>query len=106
MGIFWLFLQQLFPTALTYTINAIPDLSGKVMIVTGGFQALLVHNVKVCIASRTREKVEGAITDLKEQTGKEAYFLELDLADLHSVKATAEEFQRHEKELHVLFNNA
>lgn len=80
------------------------------------------HNAKVYIAARSKEKAEQAILDLKEQTGKEAIFLELDLSDLRSVKAAAEQFQRcelcsinqhafsstnsQEKNLHVLFNNA
>jgi len=43
---------------------------------------------------------------LKDLTGKEAVFLKLDLADLKSIKASAEEFKKKEKELHVLINNA
>lgn len=47
-----------------------------------------------------------AIQDLKAETGKEGIWLELDLADLHSVKKAAEEFKSKEKHLHILFNNA
>lgn len=57
-------------------------------------QALLAHNAKVYIAARNKEKCEAAIKDLQTQTGKEAIFLKLDLADLKSVKAAAEEFLR------------
>ena len=83
---------------------------------------MLAHNAKVYIAVRNEEKAKSAITELKEQTGKEAIFLKLDLADLKSVKSSAEEFIRYvwsiryhsasekysskETELHVLFNNA
>ena len=45
-------------------------------------------------------------SQLKEQTGKEAIFLELDLSSLASVRKAAEEFLGKEKELHILFNNA
>ena len=58
-------------------------------------QALLAHNAKVYIAVRNEEKAKSAINELKEQTGKEAIFLKLDLADLKSVKSSAEEFIRY-----------
>ena len=58
-------------------------------------QALLAHNAKVYIAVRNEEKAKSAITELKEQTGKEAIFLKLDLADLKSIKSSAEEFIRY-----------
>jgi len=48
----------------------------------------------VYIAARNQKKVEEAINDLKSQTGKEALFLQLDLADLKSVKEAAEDFQK------------
>ncbi|KAJ2929751.1 hypothetical protein H1R20_g7318, partial [Candolleomyces eurysporus] len=57
-------------------------------------QALLNHNAKVYIATRSQEKTEKAIEDLKNETGKEAIFLKLDLANLKSIKAAAEEFLR------------
>ena len=41
-----------------------------------------------------------------EETGKEAIFLELDLASLASVKEAATVFLSKEEELHMLFNNA
>jgi retinol dehydrogenase 12 len=46
------------------------------------------------MASRNQEKAEAAITELKAETGKEAIFLKLDLANLKSVKAAAEEFKK------------
>lgn len=58
-------------------------------------QALLNHNAKVYIAARTQSRAESAISELKEATGKEALFLKLDLADLKSVKAAAEEYTRY-----------
>ena len=67
---------------------------------------LLQRNAKVYLAARRRSKAEAAISSLKEATGKEAIFLELDLASLKSVKKAAEEFLSKEHELHILFNNA
>ncbi|KAF9039692.1 NAD(P)-binding protein [Hymenopellis radicata] len=91
----------------------IPDLFGRVMIVTGGntgigkatVRALLLHNATVYMASRNEKKARAAIHDLRNETGREAIFLELDLADFTSVRAAASEFLSKEKELHVLFNN-
>ncbi|KAG8978250.1 hypothetical protein FRB90_008534, partial [Tulasnella sp. 427] len=91
----------------------IPDLSDKVIIVTGGntgigkqtIQALLSKNAKVYMAARSRNKAEAAIADLKESTGKEALFLQLDLASLDSVTKSAKEFMTKEPALHILFNN-
>jgi retinol dehydrogenase 12 len=48
----------------------------------------------VYIAARNKEKSEKAIQELRDATGKEANFLLLDLGDLKSVKAAAEEFLR------------
>lgn len=73
---------------------------------TVSLQALLQHNAKVYLAARSKEKAENAIASLKEATGKEAIFLELDLSSLSAVKKSAGEFLSKEKELHILFNNA
>lgn len=64
------------------------------------------HNAKVYVAGRSREKAEKAIALLKHQTGKNALFLELNLASLASIKKAAAEFLAKENELHILFNNA
>ncbi|KAJ7153072.1 NAD(P)-binding protein [Mycena crocata] len=106
-------LSKLFPPKPKFSVNDIPDLTGQVIIVTGGnsgvgketVKALLQHNAKVYVAARSEEKAKAAIVDLKSVTGKQAEFLQLDLADLHSVKRAAAEFNQRETELHVLFNN-
>lgn len=64
------------------------------------------HNAKVYLAARSKEKADKAIAALKEETGKEAIFHELDLTDLAAIKKSAENFLSKESELHVLFNNA
>ncbi|KAF5350745.1 hypothetical protein D9758_010401 [Tetrapyrgos nigripes] len=105
---------EFYPPEPKWSTNDIPDLTGKVMIVTGAntgigketLKALLEHNAKVYLAARNQAKAEAAIEDIRQKTGKEAIWLKLDLSDLKSVKAAAEEFGRKEKELHVLFNNA
>jgi retinol dehydrogenase-12 len=54
-------------------------------------QALLKKNAKVYVAGRSKEKTEAAIAALKQETGNEAHFLQLDLADLASVRRAAAE---------------
>jgi retinol dehydrogenase-12 len=58
------------------------------------FQVLLTKKAKVYIACRDKAKGEAVVGELKEVTGKEAIFLQLDLANLKSIKAAAEEFLR------------
>lgn len=69
-------------------------------------QALLNHNAKVYLAARNRPKAEQAVKDLKEATGKDAIFLELDLSSIASVRKAASEFLSKEFHLHILFCNA
>ncbi|KAF8895337.1 NAD(P)-binding protein [Infundibulicybe gibba] len=113
MHIFQYF-SETFPPKPSFSVDHIPDLSGKVAIVTGAntgvgketAKALLAHNAKVYLAARNAQKAEQAIKELEEQTGKRAVFLQLDLADLVSIRTAAKEFNNKESELHILFNNA
>ncbi|GJE89083.1 NAD(P)-binding protein [Phanerochaete sordida] len=106
--------RAIWPPACKFSVDQIPDLTGKVTIVTGAntgvgketVKALLQHNAKVYLAARSRPKAEAALKDLKEATGKDAIFLELDLSSLASVRKTANEFLDKERALHILFNNA
>ena len=67
---------------------------------------LLSKGARVYIATRSEEKSQKAIEELKKETGKDGiFFLRLDLADLASVKAAAEEYIGKETELHTLYNN-
>ncbi|KAG6857168.1 hypothetical protein H0H87_008738, partial [Tephrocybe sp. NHM501043] len=115
MGIVASIFAESYPPKPTFSVDHIPDLEGKVIIVTGSnamhghnlciIIALLAKNAKVYMAARSPQKAKAAIEELRAQTGKDAVFLKLDLADLKSVKAAAAEFQEKEKELHILFNN-
>jgi retinol dehydrogenase-12 len=106
--------DQCFPVKPSYSTHDVPDLSGKVVVVTGGgsgigfetSKVLLVRNAKVYIATRNANKAMAAIEQLEAQTGKKAFFLKLDLTSLSSVKAAAAEFTSLERQLHILFNNA
>ena len=129
---FWPVFAQAYPPRSSFSVDQIPDLTGRVMLVTGipisrrplfrkltarplggntgiGYEtvkALLAHNATVYLAARDRTKATAAIAALREETGRSAIFLELDLASLASVKCAAEEFLAKEPALHVLFNNA
>ncbi|KZW00579.1 NAD(P)-binding protein [Exidia glandulosa HHB12029] len=106
--------SQALPPKPHWTAKDIPDLSGKVAIVTGAnvgigketAKELLVHGAKVYVAARSRTKAEAAIADLKGETGKDALFLELDLSDLVAVKRAAETFSAQEPKLNILIANA
>ncbi|CEL51538.1 hypothetical protein RSOLAG1IB_00073 [Rhizoctonia solani AG-1 IB] len=108
-------LSQSFPPKSLFSVEQIPDLTGQVIIVTGGnagvgretCKALLNKNAKVYLAARSKSRADDAIEWLKAETnGKAPIFLELDLSSLDSVRKAAEEFKSKEQELHVLFNNA
>lgn len=72
-------------------------------------QVLYAKNAKVYCAARSKDKALNAIEAIKlavpESRGT-LEFLPLDLADLTTIKASANEFLSKEIKLHVLFNNA
>jgi len=114
MGQKW---SQLFPPAAKLTEKNLPDQTGKVFIVTGGArgvgkeltQILYSHNAKVYIATRSSEKTTAAIESIKSAfpNSKGALeYLYLDLADLSTIKKSAEDFLAKEQKLDVLWNNA
>ncbi|KAI1139780.1 NAD(P)-binding protein [Hypoxylon sp. FL0543] len=110
-------LQQAFPGRPTFTENDVPDLTNKVIIVTGSntgigketTRILYSKNAKVYMMARSEEKTRRAIDDIKaavpNSTG-DLIYIRLDLADLPSIKTSAEEFLRRERKLDLLFNNA
>ena len=105
--------SQLFPPVSHFSVHDIPDLTGRIALVTGGnagigketVRALLEHNATVYLAARSRSKAEETILELKQSIGKEAQFLLCDLASMESVRGAAQEFMSKETELHMLFNN-
>ncbi|THH03617.1 hypothetical protein EW145_g6137 [Phellinidium pouzarii] len=109
------FLHQSYPPASKFAEFDVPDLSGRIIVVTGGntgigkeiTRAVLEHNAKVYIACRSEEKAQAVIKELKEKTGKtELYFLRLDLSNLHAIKKAVDELKSKESKLDILFNNA
>jgi NAD(P)-dependent dehydrogenase (short-subunit alcohol dehydrogenase family) len=98
-----------------WTQQDMPDLTGKVLIVTGansglGFEstkALAEHGATVVMAVRNMEKGEKARADiLKEVPNAKLDLMKLDNADLSSVQAFAAAFREKYDRLDILLNNA
>lgn len=94
-------------------MSSIRDLAGKTMIVTGAntgigrvsAEELARRGARVHLACRSEEKTRPVIEGIRA-AGGDAEFLHLDLADLDSVRASAESFLATSEPLHVLMNNA
>ncbi|THU95928.1 NAD(P)-binding protein [Dendrothele bispora CBS 962.96] len=105
------FEQALFIPKPTWSIDKMPDMTGKVVIVTGGSTgigketALLEKNATVYLAARDERRSLAVLEEYALLPGR-GIFIDLNLACLYSVKAAAQEFLRFETELHVLVNNA
>lgn len=96
----------------------IPDLSGKVIIVTGGSSGLGKESVLqlakhepavIYLTARTKVRGEAAIEEILQAVPKakgKIRFLELDLGSLASVKKAAESVLQQSDRLDILMNNA
>jgi NAD(P)-dependent dehydrogenase (short-subunit alcohol dehydrogenase family) len=98
-----------------FEINAVPDQSGKVAIVTGantglGYEttrALAAKNMTVVMACRNAEKAEAARQQLlTQQPDAQLDVLVLDLSSLASVRQFADSFLARYDRLDQLINNA
>ncbi|EPE10004.1 short-chain dehydrogenase [Ophiostoma piceae UAMH 11346] len=110
-------MAQVFPSAPKFTEANLPDLAGKVYIITGAnagvgkelARILFEKNASVYMACRSEAKCQAAIDEIKKsaksETGRLEY-IHIDLGDLASVKPAAESFLARETQLHALFNNA
>lgn len=98
-----------------WTLDAIPDQTGRVAIVTGantgiGFEtaaALAARHAKVVLACRNAQKAGDAIERIRARTpDADLVFLELDLASLGTVERFAGSFDSTCGRLDLLINNA
>jgi NAD(P)-dependent dehydrogenase (short-subunit alcohol dehydrogenase family) len=98
-----------------WSFQDIPNLSGRVAIVTGansgiGFEmsrALAGKGAEVIMACRSMQRGEDALQKiLEEQPGANITLIQLDLADLSSVRRFVEVFKQRARALHILINNA
>jgi NAD(P)-dependent dehydrogenase (short-subunit alcohol dehydrogenase family) len=95
----------------------LPDLKGKVVIVTGGnsgigyatIKHLARRGAKVYMAARNESKAAAAIANLKvdglSPGNGQVMFLQLDLDDPRNAKKAAEEYLSKETRLDILINN-
>ncbi|RHZ71731.1 hypothetical protein Glove_255g7 [Diversispora epigaea] len=106
---------DIFNNSKNFTTDDIPDLQGKIAIVTGantgiGFataQELARKNAHVFIACRNQTKGEKTVDEIKQVTGNDKVeYLPLDLSSLKSVLKATELFLDRKLPLHILVNNA
>ncbi|KAA1471872.1 NAD-P-binding protein [Dentipellis sp. KUC8613] len=97
----------------------IPDLTGKVVIVTGAnagigvktVEQLALHGAKVYLACRSEAKAKAAIVGIEKTSPsskrqQRLVWLPLDLSSVHSAKKAAEEFLAREDRLDILSKSA
>lgn len=99
-----------------FTAKDIPDLSGKVILVTGANSGLGLQSVldlarhgpkEIWLTSRTTEKANEAIQEIKKEVpGANLKPLSLDLASFDSIKSAARSFTQASQRLDILLLNA
>ncbi|KAL1936489.1 hypothetical protein VTP01DRAFT_623 [Rhizomucor pusillus] len=98
-----------------FTFKNIPDLSGKIAIITGSNTGIgrvcalemARENCQVIVAARNAEKANAVVNEIKQETGNDKVeYIHLDLLSLASVKKFADEFKVRHEHLHILMNNA
>ena len=98
-----------------WNLDQVPDLSGRVMIVTGsnsgiGYEAALAfakRKADVVLACRNQDKARAAADRIQnEAPTARLELIPLDLSDLSSVRAFAASFREGHSHLNGLINNA
>ena len=118
MGLLYRFwTQSFFIPRPTLTERSLPDQTGSVSVITGGYagcgrelaKILYQRNGTVYVAGRSKSKAETAIEGIKSaypSSNGRLEFLQLDLADLGTIKPAVEEFMKKESRLDKLTLNA
>jgi NAD(P)-dependent dehydrogenase (short-subunit alcohol dehydrogenase family) len=98
-----------------WTQNDMPDLSGKVIVVTGancglGYEAakeFARKGARTVLACRSVDKAQAALDQIKQEIPRaQVETMQLDLASLASVREFAETFRARYDRLDILVNNA
>ncbi|KAJ5107690.1 hypothetical protein N7456_004365, partial [Penicillium angulare] len=111
------FYRSLCPPSPVLTEKNLPDQKGKIFIVTGAnsgvgaelTKILYGNNATVYVAARSEKKAMDAIAEIRSEhpnSGGKLVFLQLDLSDLTTIKASAQSFLDAESRLDVLWLNA
>ena len=111
--------HSLAPKDSQFSLEEIPDLTGKVAVVTGGSEgigygcthSLLSHNIeKLFIISQSQDIAQDAIDaiakDISKEKAQKVEWLQCDLSDWDAVKKTADSIAQKTDRLDILINNA
>jgi NAD(P)-dependent dehydrogenase (short-subunit alcohol dehydrogenase family) len=111
--------HDLAPADSQFSLEQVPDLSGKVAIVTGGSEGigygcvhtLLSHNIsKLFVLSKDEGTIDDAINAIKsemgEETAKRVEWYQCDLSDWEETGKTAFKISEKTDRLDILINNA
>jgi NAD(P)-dependent dehydrogenase (short-subunit alcohol dehydrogenase family) len=111
--------HSLAPADQQFSLEQVPDLSGKVALVTGGSEGigygcthtLLSHNIsKLFILSKSEDIVNDAINAISQEMGKDkadrVEFIQCDLSDWEQTGKVALELSEKTDRLDILINNA
>jgi NAD(P)-dependent dehydrogenase (short-subunit alcohol dehydrogenase family) len=110
-------LSEFYPPRPKFTEQNLPDLCGKIYLITGGTSGiglalakiLYSKNAKVYITTRTASSAEKAITEIKSTSPTSTGaldFLPMDLTDLTQIAPAVREFLKKETLLHSVWFNA
>lgn len=111
--------HSLAPEDQQFELEQVPDLSGKVAVVTGGSEGigygcahtLLAHNIsKLFILSKSQEVIDGAMNSIKEEMGAsvagKVEWVQCDLTQWTDVAAAASKISKATDKIHILINDA
>ena len=90
------------------------SIEGKVALVTGGSRGIgemiaagfLAHGAKVYISSRKADVCDATAKRLADQYAGDCISVPADVSNLEGVEQLVEQIQGHERQLHILVNNA
>ena len=111
--------HSLAPKDSQFSLDEIPDLTGKVAVVTGGSEgigygcthSLLSHNIKkLFIVSQSQDIAKDAIDaiakNISEEKAQKVEWMQCDLSDWDAVRKTANSIAQKTDRLDILINNA
>ena len=102
-----------------FSIEEVPDLTGKVAVVTGGSEGIgygvthtfMSRNIKhLYILSLSQEVVDGAVKSMEEELGtdvsEKVTWIECDMGNWRRVKEVADQISKSTSRIDILVNNA